>query len=353
YLKVLVLDLVSGELSLQDVEIPDIDDFAVIKEKCDKLGGNGTYNTLKAKKDTLQTCLQGFVDFNVLKNEVEEAKKTGSMDEVFGKYCAKRPTLSSCTQTFINALRPCLNAEEKKALNITLDILKQLGEFVCFRDGDRIAMFVAEGGVECIQDHAEGIKNCLNSTFKINPTVNTNSLPNLLIDKKKCDDLGKLQNCVVEELEKCKDSTPANIIDALFRFIKRSACSNKNKRSIHRMFKRSVAVANNFYNTAEAKNRAIKIIKEKCAQNAPEGGYDAFTKSLNNATVCIKEKTLSDPIFVTPRDEFKDNIYFCVKDLIQKTRNCMPIEEKYWPQFQYDISSNLIDFTYKNKDQMS
>lgn len=48
-----------------------------------------------------------------------------------------------------------------------------------------------------------------------------------------CSDLGKLQNCVVEELEKCKDSTPANIIDALFRFIKRSACSNKNKRSVY------------------------------------------------------------------------------------------------------------------------
>ena len=44
-------------------------------------------------------------------------------------------------------------------------------------------------------------------------------------------DLGKLQNCVVEELEKCQESTPANIVDALFKFVKRSACPKK-KRSV-------------------------------------------------------------------------------------------------------------------------
>lgn len=51
---------------------------------------------------------------------------------------------------------------------------------------------------------------CLNSTFS--SKINT------------------VQTCVVEELEKCKDSTPANIVDALFKFVKKSACKNNKQR---------------------------------------------------------------------------------------------------------------------------
>jgi hypothetical protein len=136
-----LLYFVSGELDLQNVEIPDIDidNFTAIKEKCDKAGGNGTFDRLLASKESLQTCITNFVNVTVLANEVEESKKTGSMDEVFGKYCAKRSKVVTCVNSFISNLRPCLNAEENKALNVTLDILKQLGEFLCYRDGDRIA----------------------------------------------------------------------------------------------------------------------------------------------------------------------------------------------------------------------
>jgi len=36
-----------------------------------------------------------------------------------------------------------------------------------------------------------------------------------------------LQNCVVAELEKCADPTPANIMDSIFNFIKRvTPCEN-------------------------------------------------------------------------------------------------------------------------------
>jgi len=36
-----------------------------------------------------------------------------------------------------------------------------------------------------------------------------------------------LQNCVVAELEKCSDPTPANIMDSIFNFIKRvTPCEN-------------------------------------------------------------------------------------------------------------------------------
>lgn len=40
-------------------------------------------------------------------------------------------------------------------------------------------------------------------------------------------DMTKLQACVVAELERCDDPTPANIMDSIFNFIKRvTPCEN-------------------------------------------------------------------------------------------------------------------------------
>jgi len=349
-----LLSLASGEIDLQDIEIPDIDDLTVIKDRCDERGGKGTFEKVKTAKDSLTTCLQGLVDVETLKNEVEEAKKTGSMDEVFGKYCAKRPIVANCVRNFTDTISLCMEDAEKQALNITLEIVKQLGEFICFKDGDRIAMFVAEGGVECIKDHAEGIKNCVNKTFKIETEINTNALPNLLIDKKKCDDLGKLQACVVEELEKCKDSTPANIVDALFRFVKKSACNTKSKRSTtaHKLFKRSASLVNELYNSADTKSKIMRIVKEKCTENAPDGGYESFIASAENTSACIQQSVRRHRMFVTPKDEFKQNIGKCAEAVIEKAENCLPEEEKYYPNFYFDVIYSLIDFGYANKDRI-
>lgn len=33
-------------------------------------------------------------------------------------------------------------------------------------------------------------------------------------------ELSSLQRCVVKELERCEESTPANLVDAMFKFIR-------------------------------------------------------------------------------------------------------------------------------------
>lgn len=43
-------------------------------------------------------------------------------------------------------------------------------------------------------------------------------------------DLEDLRHCVVKQLENCENSTPANIIDSLFKFIRKNACKTKQKR---------------------------------------------------------------------------------------------------------------------------
>ena len=77
------------------------------------------------------------------------------------------------------------------------------------------------------------MKNCANTTFfnKVSSEISTNSLSNFLMSSDRCGDFENLRDCVVSEMEKCSDSTPANIIEALFKFIYRNTCKNRTRRS--------------------------------------------------------------------------------------------------------------------------
>lgn len=42
-----------------------------------------------------------------------------------------------------------------------------------------------------------------------------------------CSDMGHLQNCIVDVLEVCEESTPANLVESLFKFVRNETpCAN-------------------------------------------------------------------------------------------------------------------------------
>lgn len=55
------------------------------------------------------------------------------------------------------------------------------------------------------------------------------NLPTFVIKEENCDDMDKLEKCVVFELEQCKESTPANLVEALFRFVRKETPCGKKK----------------------------------------------------------------------------------------------------------------------------
>ncbi|EFA09742.1 27 kDa hemolymph protein [Tribolium castaneum] len=196
----------------------------MLKEKCEKNGGGEeAFQALKNQQQELRTCLEAQMNATQIQLEVEEAKKTGSMDEIFGKYCRKYPEIYQCVEVVIGKVKPCLDEKEKDTMNQTLKILDELKEFVCFKDGDRIAMFVAEGGVECLESRKDELQQCANQTLgsRIPTDMSATSLPVFLFTDRECNDFDKIRACFNDELEKCKDSTPANIVDAFFKFLKK------------------------------------------------------------------------------------------------------------------------------------
>ncbi|KAK0083616.1 hypothetical protein PV325_008528 [Microctonus aethiopoides] len=197
-----------------------------IKEKCEKNGGS--FDKLSAAKDEFETCLKGLIDVNLLQEEIEKAKPHGELDSVFHKYCKKNVTLIKCMTEFITVMEPCLETEERQNIHTLPNVTQSFLNFICHKEGDRIALFIAAGGPECFQEKQIPIQNCFNSTYGgYVPNVDANgvtpsfeSLPSLVFSLQQCNNAAKLQECVVKELEKCNDPTPGNMADALFTFVK-------------------------------------------------------------------------------------------------------------------------------------
>ncbi|XP_055610514.1 27 kDa hemolymph protein isoform X2 [Uranotaenia lowii] len=221
--------------NLQNLSIPDFDEIEnALKQKCIEAGGSDeSYEEVKEAGKTLANCIKGLVDIDQFRQEIEEAKPTGDLDTVFNKYCRKRNTLLECVNTFSNTLDSCLDDEEERHKGYGLDVFKNLLNFVCHKDGDQIALFIAEKGPECFQEQKDDLIACANESlpeFLKGIDTSSGKIPKIVIGPKQCEDFTKLQNCFVRELEQCDESTPANLVESLFRFIRKgSPCDTKGK----------------------------------------------------------------------------------------------------------------------------
>lgn len=91
-------------------------------------------------------------------------------------------------------------------------------------------MFIAEEGPECFEAKQEELQDCFQDTMgkytnDEMPTLQT--LPTLVIKEENCRDMDALEKCVVAKLETCKESTPANLVEALFRFVRKETPCGK------------------------------------------------------------------------------------------------------------------------------
>jgi len=105
-----------------------------------------------------------------------------------------------------------------------INITKSLLEFVCHENGNQIALFIAEEGPECFNSKVDELQECFNTTmgkYFGNEMPTMDNLPTLIIKEDNCRDMDRLEACVVKELELCKESTPANLVEALFRFVRK------------------------------------------------------------------------------------------------------------------------------------
>lgn len=217
----------------QNMTLPSLEDIQrIVKDKCSKMAGSDAgYEQAEQAGQKLGDCLKDLVDFSDLENEIKKAKPTGDLDTVFNKYCRRRSTAIECINTFSNDVDVCLDDEERESKRVLVNIVHGLLNFVCHKDGDQIALFIAEEGPECFQEQKQPLIDCFNSTLRgylDEPTpAASEGIPKLVMGKKQCDDMDNLRDCFVRVLEDCRESTPANLVESLFKFVRRETpCVN-------------------------------------------------------------------------------------------------------------------------------
>ncbi|XP_045524028.1 27 kDa glycoprotein-like isoform X1 [Pieris brassicae] len=232
-----------GKVDQKQIEAIQNKSTELFKEKCEKNGGLQAYENAESAFKSFQGCISALVDPSKLQQEIEEAKPQGQVDEVFKKYCDKTPSFRVCFSNMTDAVKPCLAEDEQQSMKTVHNITEQLADFICFKEGDRIAqivqkemrksivVFIAENGPECIQEKQEDLQACFNSTIgSVNVgegNFTANSIPSITFGQKECQQLTELQKCVVKALGGCPSPTSANIIDSLFKFaLKATPCKD-------------------------------------------------------------------------------------------------------------------------------
>ncbi|KAL0891938.1 hypothetical protein ABMA27_015179 [Loxostege sticticalis] len=199
----------------------------VVKKKCEENGGPDAYDNAQKAFENFSTCLKSLVDPEKLQHEIEEASPNGQVDEVFKGYCAKTPQFKTCFKNMTSAVRPCFTDKERENLKTVYNVTEQLAEFICYKEGDRIALFIAEGGRECFQEKQDQLQDCANKTlgsdFQMDPkSLSADNIPNIAFGEKECRQLTELQICVVGVLETCEAPTTGNIVESMFKFIRKA-----------------------------------------------------------------------------------------------------------------------------------
>lgn len=217
----------------QNTSLPSLEDIQrIIKHKCSKVAvDDAAYEQTENAFQQLGDCLNGLVDFSDIQNEIQKAKPTGDLDTVFNKYCRRRATAIECIDKFSNDIEICLDEDERESKRILMNLVHGLLNFVCHKDGDQIALFIAEEGPECFQEQRQPLLDCFNTTLREyldEPTQKSSeAIPKLVMGKKQCDEMDSLKDCFVRVLEDCKESTPANLVESLFKFVrKETPCAN-------------------------------------------------------------------------------------------------------------------------------
>jgi len=218
---------------LLNASLPSLEETTqILKEKCIKVSGSdAAFEEAAQGGQKLNECLMHLINVTALQEEIEKATPIGELDTVFNKYCRKRETAVECVKNFTESIEPCLEQQERENKKIVIDVFTSLVSFACEKDGDNIALFIAEKGPECLKEKQMDLVNCVNTTFNGYLPAETpktiNDLPIFNFGEKECSDIMKLKSCVVTILEECEEPTTANLADALFRFIRsRTPCGN-------------------------------------------------------------------------------------------------------------------------------
>jgi len=193
------------------------------ESRCLETGGEEVLRKWQKEQEDLIYCFLEEFDIDTIEQEIDDKKAAGDLDLVFKKYCGKpMANLRKCLESFLEASHQCLEEEDRVGLNVTMSMVDAAIEFACHNSGDRMALFMAEAGMDCVEKHKDDMLTCLNksvpSVFK--DDVGADRMHFYVFQKENCAKGEAIMRCVEDSLLHCQDPTPSNLVHGLLKSIK-------------------------------------------------------------------------------------------------------------------------------------
>jgi len=191
------------------------------EERCLLTGGEQVLDDYLYEQENLIYCILKQFDLEELQTEMASKKKTGDLDLVFKKYCRSHvPAARECLVDFLSVSALCLTEQDRPGLNVSLAMVDSAIEFICHNDGDRVALFISEEGVECVTAHKDEMLSCVKKSVPeafspMHRRRNHNSMHFYVFQKENCRKGDAIIDCVEKTLLNCKDPTPSNLLHGL------------------------------------------------------------------------------------------------------------------------------------------
>jgi len=184
-------------------------------------GGQKVLEDFLSEQENLIFCMLQQFDIEELASAIETNRKTGDLDLVFKRYCSDHvPAARECLADFLSVSALCLPEESRAGLNVTLSMVDSAIQYACHRDGDRIALFVSEEGVQCVSANQETLMRCVKKSVPemFSPYYrrrNPNQMHFYVFQQENCRKVDAIIDCVERSLESCPDPAPSDLLHGM------------------------------------------------------------------------------------------------------------------------------------------
>lgn len=197
-------------------------------EKCGD--HEGDIPLFREKSNEFKACFEKQVNISTFVEEAMEAFLENKIPGFTKKHCAKVPAIVNCMDNFVESVQHCFEPGRQEDLRTTASAIKAALDFVCYRDGERVLIFLREEGIECYDQENTELYKCINESSPEDFTNFTapgelGFIASLSYDDKLCSHARKVSDCLYTAMTRCSKRQPSLIMEALTKTIlKKTPC---------------------------------------------------------------------------------------------------------------------------------
>lgn len=179
-------------------------------------------------------CVKKYLNHTVLAEEINVAMTENTMPLFMQNNCPKWQSAVECYDTFAEELKPHLNFLQRMALQSMKGMIKSSIAFICENNGERFLDFIDWGGLECLIENHEKMRDCLtvDSEEEFLNMVNTEEDDALQLSWKpttftgqECKVLLNITDCLLNEVQQsCSNKSHVFLNDFISGLLQKTPC---------------------------------------------------------------------------------------------------------------------------------